>query len=96
MILIALLWVLPGTVYIDPGATAYDNVDGNLTSSLSSFGIGSVFTSLPTGTSYFNITYTVQVCAQLCCVLELGLCTCQLQVAGRHPFGEVNCTAAEP
>lgn len=54
--------VVPGAVYVDPGATAYDTIDGNLTNSLSSFGIGSVFTSLPTGTSYFTITYTVQVC----------------------------------
>ena len=61
MMLIAVLCAIPGSVYTDPGATAYDNVDGNLTSSLSSFGIGSVFTSQPTGTKYFNITYTVQV-----------------------------------
>lgn len=55
------LCVVPGAVYTDPGATAYDTVDGNLTSSLSSYGIGSVFTSSPTGASYFTVTYTVQV-----------------------------------
>lgn len=56
-----LLCVVPGAVYTDLGATAYDTIDGNLTSSLSSYGIGSVFTSSPTGTSYFAVTYTVQV-----------------------------------
>ena len=56
-----LLCVVPGAVYTDSGATAYDTIDGNLTSGLSSYGIGSVFTSSPTGTSYFNVTYTVQV-----------------------------------
>lgn len=61
MVLIALWCVVPGAVYTDPGATAYDTVDGDLTSSLSSYGIGSVFTSSPTGTSHFNVTYTVQV-----------------------------------
>ena len=73
MVLTAVLCVLPGAVYTDPGATAYDNVDGNLTSSLSSFGIGAVFTSLPTGSSYFTITYTVQVFSQLRWVLDPNL-----------------------
>ena len=59
--LILFLSVSSGAVYTDPGATAYDNIDGNLTRSLSSFGIGSVSTSTPTGAMYFTITYSVQV-----------------------------------
>lgn len=55
------LFVPIGTKYTDPGATAFDNVDGNLTSSLSTFGVGAVLTSKPTGTKYFTVTYTVQV-----------------------------------
>lgn len=53
--------VFIGTVYNDPGAVAFDNIDGNITSSLSAYGIGAVSTSKPTGNSYFTITYTVQV-----------------------------------
>ena len=53
--------VSTGATYSDPGATASDNVDGNLTSSLATYGIGAVSTSTPTGTTYFTITYTVQV-----------------------------------
>lgn len=50
-----------GATYTDPGATAVDNTDGNLTSSLATYGIGAVSTTKPTGTTYFTITYTVQV-----------------------------------
>ncbi|KAL9589637.1 MAG: hypothetical protein Q9203_001560 [Teloschistes exilis] len=49
-----------GTAYNDAGAVAFDNIDGNITSSLSAYGIGAVSTSKPTGNSYFIITYTVQ------------------------------------
>ena len=55
------LLVSTGALYNDSGATAVDNVDGNITSSLSTYGVGAVSTSLPTGTAYFTITYTVQV-----------------------------------
>ena len=48
-------------MYTDPGAIAIDNVDGNITSSLSAYGIGAVSTAKPTGTVYYTITYTVQV-----------------------------------
>lgn len=39
-----------GTKYIDPGATAWDNVDGNLTDQLSTYGVGAVRTAAPTPT----------------------------------------------
>ena len=58
---ISCVHVAAGAVYTDPGATALDNVDGNLTSSLSAFGTGAVSTAKPTGTTYFTVTYTVQV-----------------------------------
>lgn len=49
-----------GTTYVDPGATATDNVDGNLTSQLSTFGVGAVDTSAPTAASApYLITYDV-------------------------------------
>ena len=49
-----------GTTYVDPGATAMDNVDGNITSKLSTFGIGAVVTSAPTNSSSpYYITYDV-------------------------------------
>lgn len=51
---------MTGAVYTDPGATAIDTVDGNLTSALSTFGIGAVTTTKPTGSTYFTVTYTVQ------------------------------------
>ena len=50
-----------GVKYSDPGATATDNVDGNLTSQLSSFGVGAVVTTRPTAAaSPFVITYNVK------------------------------------
>ena len=55
------LHVCAGATYTDPGATAVDNTDGNLTSSLATYGIGAVSTTKPTGTTYFTVTYTVQV-----------------------------------
>ncbi len=49
-----------GTTYVDPGATATDNVDGNITSQLSTFGVGAVDTSAPTAASGpYLITYDV-------------------------------------
>lgn len=51
---------LAGRAYIDPGATASDNVDGNITSRLSTFGLGAVDTSAPNNASDpFYITYDV-------------------------------------
>lgn len=47
--------------YIDPGAVAWDNVDGNLTSTMSVFGVAAVTTSSPTlPESPFKIYYDVQ------------------------------------
>lgn len=40
-----------GSKYLDPGATATDNVDGNITSRLSTYGVGAVKTTLPTPAS---------------------------------------------
>ena len=40
-----------GSKYVDPGATATDNVDGNITSQLSTYGVGAVKTTAPTATS---------------------------------------------
>ena len=37
-----------GSNYIDPGATANDNVDGNITSQLSTYGVGAIKTIVPT------------------------------------------------
>ena len=53
--------MMPGSTYTDPGATAIDAVDGNITSSLSTYGIGAVSTAAPTNaSSAYIITYTVQ------------------------------------
>ena len=49
-----------GSTYVDPGATATDNVDGNITSRLCTFGVGAVDTSAPTTASApYLITYDV-------------------------------------
>ncbi len=49
-----------GTTYVDPGATATDNIDGNITSRLSTFGVGAVDTSAPTtAKAPYLITYDV-------------------------------------
>lgn len=49
-----------GSIYTDPGATASDNTDGNITSRLSTFGLGAVDTSAPTNASNpYLITYDV-------------------------------------
>lgn len=49
-----------GSTYIDPGATATDNVDGNITSRLSTFGLGAVDTTAPNNASDpYLITYDV-------------------------------------
>jgi zinc transporter 1/2/3 len=48
--------------WVDPGATAFDLVDGNLTSSIQSYGAGAVDTSVPTmagGTGYV-VEYAVE------------------------------------
>lgn len=42
----ALTW--PGDVYMDSGATASDNKDGNLTAQLTNFGVAAIDTTLPT------------------------------------------------
>lgn len=39
-----------GTKYVDPGAVAIDNIDGNLTNQLSTYGVGAVRTTAPTPT----------------------------------------------
>lgn len=60
----ALDWLLAysaNVVYTDPGARAFDNMDGNITSRLSTYGVGAVSTAKPTGSSYYTTTYTVQV-----------------------------------
>lgn len=52
--------LLAGRAYVDPGATATDNVDGNITSRLSTFGLGAVDTTAPNNASDpFFITYDV-------------------------------------
>ena len=52
--------VVAGSAYTDPGATATDNVDGNITSRLSTFGLGAVDTTAPNNASdTFLITYDV-------------------------------------
>ncbi|DBA96111.1 TPA: hypothetical protein ACH3X1_001605 [Trebouxia sp. C0004] len=53
--------VPPGrSTYTDPGATATDNVDGNITSRLTTYGVGAVKTVAPTATaSPYVITYNV-------------------------------------
>ena len=51
---------MAGSTYVDPGATATDNVDGDITSRLSTFGIGAVSTTVPTSASSpYIITYDV-------------------------------------
>lgn len=52
-----------GTRWTDPGATAHDAVDGNLTDAIQSFGAGAVDTSVPTpqGRDFsFVIEYSVE------------------------------------
>ena len=52
--------LVAGSAYTDPGATATDNVDGNITSRLSTFGLGAVDTTAPNNASNpFFITYDV-------------------------------------
>ncbi|KAL3156032.1 hypothetical protein ABBQ32_013021 [Trebouxia sp. C0010 RCD-2024] len=49
-----------GSPYVDPGATATDNTDGNITSRLSTFGLGAVDTTSPNNASNpYLITYDV-------------------------------------
>jgi len=56
----ASITIAAGAIYVDPGATAMDNVDGNITSQLSTFGVGAVDTSAPTTASApYLITYDV-------------------------------------
>ncbi|KAK9816871.1 hypothetical protein WJX72_006349 [[Myrmecia] bisecta] len=52
--------VLVGSSYQDAGATAFDAVDGNLTSQLGTFGAAAVDTSQPTASDHpFIVTYDV-------------------------------------
>lgn len=50
------------STWVDPGATAFDQVDGNLTSSIQSFGAGAVDTSVPTmaGSTGYVVEYAVE------------------------------------
>ncbi|KAL0020782.1 hypothetical protein WJX79_001465 [Trebouxia sp. C0005] len=58
--LLVVTTVYVGTTYIDPGATATDNVDGNITSRLTTYGVGAVKTAAPTASaSPYVITYSV-------------------------------------
>ena len=58
--LIAETRVLVGSAYVDSGATADDAVDGNLTASVSQYGVKAVSTAAPTGpSSPFVIQYRV-------------------------------------
>ena len=46
---------------MDPGATATDSIDGNITSRLTTYGVGAVKTVSPTATaSPYVVTYNVQ------------------------------------
>jgi hypothetical protein len=54
------LHVRTGVPYLDPGATAYDTVDGNVTSLLEAYGVGAVVTTAPTlANQPFVVTYGV-------------------------------------
>ena len=79
-----------GSVYVDPGATATDNVDGNITSELSTFGLGAIDTSAPNNASDpFLITYDVSDTAGNAAVQGLR----QVLVVCRSP--KVLCTASD-
>eukprot|EP00884_Botryococcus_braunii_P013490 jgi/Botrbrau1/22141/Bobra.0206s0065.1 len=53
--------VIVGTQYVDRGAVAWDNVDGNLTLQISAFGLAAIVTSRPTlPGSPFKVYYNVR------------------------------------
>ena len=78
-----------GSTYVDPGATATDKVDGNVTSKLSTFGLGAIDTSAPNNASRpFLITYDVSDTAGNAAVQGLR----QVLVVCQSP--KVMCTAS--
>lgn len=79
-----------GSIYVDPGATATDNVDGNITSKLSTFGLGAIDTNTPSNASDpFLITYDVSDTAGNAAVQGLR----QVLVVCQSP--RVLCTASD-
>ena len=75
---------------MDPGATATDNVDGSITSQLSTFGVGAVDTSAPTAASApYLITYDVSDSAGNAAVEGLR----EVVVACKSPTS--TCTASD-
>ena len=73
---------LVGSPYTDPGATATDNADGNITTRLSTFGLGAVDTTAPNNASNpYLITYDVSDAAGNAAVQGLR----QIMVACRSP-----------
>lgn len=79
-----------GTTYVDPGATAKDNVDGDITSELTSYGIGAVKTTAPTASaSPFYITYDVSDSSGNAATQGLR----EVVVACKSP--KVKCTASD-
>lgn len=79
-----------GSTYVDSGATATDNVDGNITSELSTFGLGAIDTTAPSNASDpFLITYDVSDSAGNAAVQGLR----QVLVVCRSPA--VLCTASD-
>jgi len=79
-----------GTAYADPGATAMDNVDGNITSKLTSYGIGAVKTIAPTSSSSpYYITYDVSDSSGNAATQGLR----EVVVACKSP--KVKCTASD-
>ncbi|DBA80580.1 TPA: hypothetical protein ACH3X1_007841 [Trebouxia sp. C0004] len=78
------------TTYVDPGATARDNVDGNITSKLTSYGIGAVKTTAPTSSSSpYYVTYGVSDSSGNAALQGLR----EVVVACKSP--EVKCTASD-
>ena len=79
-----------GTTYVDPGATAKDNVDGDITSDLTSYGIGAVKTTAPTASSSpYYITYDVSDSSGNAATQGLR----EVVVACKSP--KVKCTASD-
>ncbi|KAL0024068.1 hypothetical protein WJX79_002467 [Trebouxia sp. C0005] len=88
--LLVVTTVYVGTTYVDPGATATDNVDGDITSELSTFGVGAVDTSAPTVASApYLITYDVSDSAGNAAVEGLR----EVVVACKSPT--TTCTASD-
>ena len=79
-----------GTTYVDPGATAKDNVDGDIMSELTSYGIGAVKTTAPTASaSPYYITYDVSDSSGNAATQGLR----EVVVACKSP--KVKCTASD-